>query len=167
MTREALDRRTAIGNHYEMRALLVLAISSAALATPSCGGSSKPAEQPVASTTPPPPPPPACNEAPANPGEAMAKEPQVLSACMAGATKIDANLCGQAKIAFEIGKDGRVTRAEVASSTLPAGITDCIKARLAALQYACPKEGTAAYTLPIGLPTGSATGVCPGLPPGN
>lgn len=87
-----------------------------------------------------------------------------MSACLAGATKLDANLCGQAKIAFEIGKDGRVTRAEVASSTLPPGITDCIKARLAALQYACPKEGTAAYTLPVGLPTGTATGVCPGLP---
>ncbi len=147
-----------------MRALLVLAIASVGLFV-ACGGSNKPAEQPaVATASAAPPPPPACNEAPANPAEAMAKEPQVLSACMAGAGKIDANLCGQAKIAFEIGKDGRVTRAEVASSTLPVGVTDCIKARLAALQYACPKEGTAAYTLPIGLPTGAATGVCPGLP---
>jgi hypothetical protein len=145
-----------------MRALLALAIAFTSVVA--CGGSNKPVEQPPVATAPTAAPPPACNEAPANPTEAMAKEPQVLSACLAGAAKLDANLCGQAKIAFEIGKDGRVTRAEVASSTLPVGVTDCIKARLAALQYACPKEGTAAYTLPVGLPTGSATGACPGLP---
>jgi hypothetical protein len=108
---------------------------------------------------------PACTQGPANPAEVLAKEPAVLQACIASGGKIDANLCGSAKIAVEVGKDGRVVRAEVAQSTLPAGVTDCIKARLAAVTYACPAEGTATYTVPVGLPIGGATGACPGFAP--
>ncbi|MGZ3419817.1 MAG: hypothetical protein ACXWUG_31470 [Polyangiales bacterium] len=107
---------------------------------------------------------PACTQGPANPAEVLAKEPAVLQACIASSGKIDANLCGSAKIAVEVGKDGRVVRAEVAQSTLPVGVTDCIKARLAAVTYACPAEGTATYTVPVGLPIGGPTGACPGLP---
>ncbi len=133
-----------------------------------CGGS-QPAPQNVepqgsAIATAPPPPPP-CTDAPFNPAEALAKEPAVLNACLASAGKFEPSLCGQAKIAFEIGKDGRVTRAEVAQSSLPTGVTECLKARLAAMQFACPKEGTATYTVPVGLPIGTPTGACPGLEP--
>ncbi|MBI2391475.1 MAG: AgmX/PglI C-terminal domain-containing protein [Deltaproteobacteria bacterium] len=136
-----------------------------------CGGSSKPPAEPApvpsaslapaapTATTP------ACSDAPANPGDAIAKEPQVFNACLASAGKMDGgSLCGQAKIAVEIGKDGRVSRAEVASSTLPPAVTDCLKARLSAMQFACPKEGTGTYTVPFGLPIGSPTGACPGMP---
>lgn len=133
-----------------------------------CGGSNKPPETqtgtftsvaaPSASAPP-------CSDAPANPAAAMAKEPGVFNACLGGLSKMTGNLCGHAKIAVEIGKDGRVTRAEVADSSLPPGVTDCIKARLEAQQYACPKEGTATYTVPLGIPMGnSPTGECPGLP---
>jgi hypothetical protein len=106
-----------------------------------------------------------CTDAPLNPAEAMAKEPGVMNACLASAAKGGvAAPCGNAKIAVEIGKDGKVIRADVADSTLPPGVTDCLKARLAAMQYACPKEGSATYTVPIGLPTGGVGGGCPGLP---
>ncbi len=144
-----------------MRLLLVLTLSLLA-----CGGSNKPVETapPVASAAPAPPPPPPCKDGPLNPAEAMAKEPNVFSACLGGVGKLTGNFCGQAKIAVEIGKDGRITRSEVASSTLPPGVTDCIKARLEAVQYACPKEGTATYTVPLGIPIGHPTGECPGLP---
>src|SRR5688572_27567988 len=93
-----------------------------------CASSNKPVETapPVASAAPAPPP---CKDAPMNPMEAMAKEPNVYSACLGGLGKMTGNFCGQAKIAVEIGKDGRVVRSEVASSTLPPGVTDCIKAR--------------------------------------
>jgi hypothetical protein len=127
-----------------------------------CGGSSKPAETaPVATAAALPPSPPPCTDAPVNPGDAIAKEPAVLNECLAGVAKIEPNLCGQAKIAFEIGRDGKVTRAEVASSSLPTGMTDyCIRARLSALQYACPRDGSATYTIPLGLPI--PPGACPG-----
>lgn len=109
---------------------------------------------------------PACSDAPANPAEVMAKEPAVLSTCLASAGKVDTNLCGKAQIAVEVNKDGRVVRAEVASSTLPTAVTDCMKARLSSIQYACPKEGSATYTVPVGIPIGNdPTGACPGLPP--
>lgn len=149
-----------------MRGLLAIVFALALGAA--CGGSNKPPETQtgpftsvapsVAASAPP------CSDAPANPAEAMAKEPNVFSACLAGASKMTGNFCGHAKIAVEVGKDGRVTRSEVASSTLPAGVTDCIKARLEAVQYACPKEGTATYTVPLGIPIGSPVGECPGLP---
>jgi hypothetical protein len=84
---------------------------------------------------------------------------------MAPGGKLDGNLCGSAKIAVEIGKDGRVVRAEVAQSTLPESVTNCIKARLAAVTYACPAEGTATYTVPVGLPISGASGACPGMAP--
>ena len=64
-------------------------------------------------------------------------------ACLAQGGKLDGNVCGSAKIAVEIGKDGRVVRAEVAQSTLPESVTNCVKARLAAVTYACPAEGRA------------------------
>lgn len=134
-----------------------------------CGGASQEpkaaAPGPFTSVAAPPPSAntPACSDGPANPAEEIAKEPALFNACFAAA-KLDPNLCGQAKIAVEIGKDGRVTRAEVASSTLPQGVTDCLKARLSAARYACPKEGTGTYTVPFGLPIGSPTGACPGLP---
>jgi len=118
--------------------------------------------EPTATASATPPPPPACTDAPANPGEVIAKEPGVFNACLAGA-KPDPNLCGNAKIAVTIGKDGRVSNAQVAQSSLPAGVTDCIKARLAAMQFACPKEGSATYTIPVGMP-GTPAGGCPGLP---
>jgi hypothetical protein len=145
-----------------MRALLL----ASTLSVLACGGSNPPAETApaVASAAPAPPPPPPCKDGPVNPGEAMAKEPNVFAACLGGASKLTGNFCGQAKIAVEIGKDGRITRSEVASSTLPPGVTDCIKARLEAVQYACPKEGTATYTVPLGIPVGHPTGECPGLP---
>lgn len=133
-----------------------------------CGGSSKPAAEPAPVTSAsvaPTAPTPACSDAPANPADAIAKEPQVFNACLASAGKLEGgSLCGQAKIAVEIGKDGRVSRAEVASSTLPPAVTDCLKARLSAMQFACPKEGTGTYTIPFGLPIGSPTGACPGVP---
>jgi len=149
------------------RAVVLLAASIVVGIAAACGGGAKPANEPapVASasvaptaTTP------ACSDAPANPAEVIAKEPALFNACFASAGKLDPNLCGQAKIAVEIGKDGRVSRAEVASSTLPPGVTDCLKARLGAIQYACPKEGSGTYTVPFGLPIGSPTGACPGLP---
>lgn len=153
-----------------MRSLLLFtgALSIAiptAVAGAGCGSQPPPqtAEGQTSTVATAPPPPPPCTEAPFNPAEVLAKEPGVLNACLASAGKIEPNLCGQAKIAFEIGKDGRITRAEVAQSSLPAGVTECIKARLAAMQFACPKEGTATYTVPIGLPLGSATGACPGM----
>jgi hypothetical protein len=150
-----------------MRALLSLfAALSIAVA---CGGTNKPPETqtgpftsvaPSAVATAPP-----CSDAPANPLEAMAKEPKVFQQCLGGINNMTGSFCGHAKIAVEVGKDGRVTRSEVASSTLPPGVTDCIKARLEAQQYACPKEGTATYTVPLGIPIGnSPTGECPGLP---
>jgi len=106
-----------------------------------------------------------CTDAPLNPADAMAKEPGVINACLTSAAKGGvAAPCGNAKIALEVGKDGKVIRADVADSSLPPAVTDCIKARLAAMQYACPKEGSATYTVPIGLPLGGAGGACPGLP---
>ena len=149
-----------------MRAISILPLLFAVpLIGIACGSSNKPAETvpPVASASAPAAPP-ACNDAPANPAAAMAKEPSVFGACLGGVGKLTGNFCGQAKIAVEIGKDGRITRSEVASSTLPPGVTDCIKARLEAIQYACPKEGTATYTVPLGIPIGHPTGECPGLP---
>jgi hypothetical protein len=129
-----------------------------------CGGSTPPPANPdpaastsVATTAPTHPP---CSDAPFNPGDVMTKEPAVLNACFASAGKITPNFCGSAKIAVEIGKDGRVTRAEVADSTLPEGVTECMKARLANMQFACPKEGSGTYTIPVGMPVGG----CPGMP---
>lgn len=152
-----------------MRALLVATSIGVALGV-ACGGSNKPPETQtgpftsVAASSAAPTAPP-CSDAPANPMDAMAKEPQVFNACLGGLSKMTGAICGHAKIAVEIGKDGRVTRSEVASSTLPPGVTDCIRARLDAQQYACPKEGTATYTVPLGIPIGSSpTGECPGLP---
>lgn len=150
-----------------MRAGIVLSLALALGIATACGGGNKPATDPVtvsSASAAPTPTTPACSDAPANPAEVMAKEPAVFNACFASAGKLDPNLCGQAKIAVEIGKDGRVARAEVASSTLPQGVTDCLKARLSAIQYACPKEGSGTYTVPFGLPIGSPTGACPGLP---
>ncbi len=103
---------------------------------------------------------PPCSDAPVNPADVIAKEPAILNACLASAGKGAPNPCGSAKIAIEVGKDGRVTRAEVAQSTLSEGATDCIKARLAAMQFACPKEGSGTYTIPVGMPVGG----CPGMP---
>ena len=104
-----------------------------------------------------------CNDAPQSPGDVMAKEPTVFQTCLAGA-KPDPNLCGSAKIAVTIGKDGKVSSAQVAQSTLPAGVTECIKARLSSMQFACPKEGSASYTLPVGFGSPTGTGGCPGIP---
>ncbi len=148
-----------------MRAIAVLSVSLAFGVFTACGGSAQPANTPApgpstsvaaapTSTTP------ACSDAPANPAEVIAKEPALFNACFAStAGKLDPSLCGQAKIAVEIGKDGRISRAEVASSTLPPAVTDCLKARLASIQYACPKEGSGTYSVPFGLPIG-----CPGMP---
>lgn len=141
--------------------LVALALAAA------CGGKGEaksPATDPTASASTIAAPPPACADAPANPGEVIAKEPNVFSACLAGAAKPGPNPCGSAKIAVTIGKDGRVSDAQVAQSTLPEGATDCIKARLAAMQFACPKEGSATYTIPVGFPGATPSGGCPGLP---
>jgi hypothetical protein len=161
------DHRVMVTRSSASRALVApfLALAFALLSVAACGskGGAKSPEgtEPTASTTAStPPPPPACADAPANPGEVLAKEPTVFNACLAGA-KPDPKLCGSAKIAVTIGKDGRVSNAQVAQSTLPDGVTDCIKARLAAMQFACPKEGSASYTIPVGFP---GTGGCPGLP---
>jgi hypothetical protein len=108
--------------------------------------------------------PPECKEAPLDPTAVIAKEPALLNACLANAGKVDANLCGSAKIALKVGKNGRVQNAEVAQSTLPVAVTDCVKARLSALQYACPSDDSAVYTVPVGLPIGGPAGECPGMP---
>lgn len=145
-----------------MRRFLVLLVPLLGLGLSlACGskGDAKSPSEPTATTTgtilPPTPP---CNDAPANPGEVVAKEPGVFNACLSGAAKPDPKLCGNAKISVTIGKDGKVSNAQVAESTLPEGVTDCIKARLGAMQFACPKEGSANYTVPVGVP-------CPGMPP--
>jgi hypothetical protein len=146
---------------------LVISVSATFILAVACGPKQQVYDPSTAASASAPPAPSAtvaCTEGPANPAEVLAKEPAVLQACMASA-KIDANLCGSAKIAVEVGKDGRVVRAEVAQSTLPAGVTECIKARLAAVTYACPAEGTATYTVPVGLPIGGQTGACPGFAP--
>lgn len=150
-----------------MRAVATLSLAFALGVATACGGGNKPANEPApvaSASAAPAPTTPACSDAPVNPAEVIAKEPAVFSACFAPGGKLDPNLCGQAKIAVEIGKDGRVSRAEVASSSLPQAVTDCLKARLSAIQYACPKEGSGTYTVPFGLPIGSPTGACPGLP---
>ena len=116
----------------------------------------------TAPTTPPPNPP--CVDAPTNPGDVLAKEPGIVSACVANAGKFDTNLCGSAKIAVKIGKNGKVQSSEVAQSSLPIPVTDCIKARLASMQYACPTDDSAVYTVPVGLPLGGPNGECPGMP---
>lgn len=111
-----------------------------------------------------PPLPPPCQDQPFNPSDVLAKEPGIVSACVANAGKLDTNLCGSAKIAVKIGKNGKVQSSEVAQSSLPIPVTDCIKARLAAQQYACPSDDSAVYTVPVGLPLGGPNGECPGMP---
>ena len=106
---------------------------------------------------------PACKDAPPNPMVEIARQPAIVQACLANAAKVDANVCGSAKIDVRIGKDGKVSSAEVAQSTLPLPVTDCIKARLAAMQFACPSEGSASYTVPVGMPGGGPNGECPGI----
>lgn len=106
---------------------------------------------------------PACKDAPPDPAVEIARQPQIFQACFANATKVDANLCGSAKIDVRLGKDGKVQNAEVAQSTLPLPVTDCIKARLGAMQFACPAEGSASYSVPVGLPGGGPNGECPGV----
>ena len=106
-----------------------------------------------------------CKDAPVNPGDAIAKEPGVFNQCITNAGKLDPNVCGSAKIAVKIGKNGRVQDAEVAQSTLPVAVTDCIKARLGELQFACPTDDSAVYTVPVGFPVGGGPhGECPGMP---
>jgi hypothetical protein len=107
---------------------------------------------------------PPCVDAPANPADVIAKEPAILNACLANAGKVDANLCGSAKIAVKLGRNGKVQNAEVAQSTLPIPVTDCVKARLAAMQFACPTDDSAVYTIPVGLPLGGPNGECLGMP---
>src|SRR3954465_7245404 len=103
---------------------LVIAVSATFVLAVACGPKQQVYDPSTAASASAPPAPSAavaCTEGPANPAEVLAKEPAVLQACMTSA-KIDANLCGSAKIAVEVGKDGRVVRAEVAQSTLPAGV---------------------------------------------
>lgn len=111
-----------------------------------------------------PPPPPECKEQQPNPGDILAKEPGIVTACITNAGKVDANLCGSAKIALQLGRNGKVQNAEVAQSTLPIPVTDCIKARLAAITFACPSTDSAVYSIPVGLPGGGPNGECLGMP---
>jgi hypothetical protein len=147
-----------------MRAAAACTLSVFVLASLVACGSSQPQTVtggPVPDPTPASAPP--CKDAPVDPGVELARQPQIIQACLANATKVDANVCGSAKIDVRIGKDGKVSQAEVAQSTLPLPVTDCIKARLAAMQFACPGEGSASYTVPIGLPGGGPNGECPGI----
>jgi hypothetical protein len=144
-----------------MRAAAVLLLSVAMVA---CGGKqSEPTTVTGGPVPDPAPAPPACKDAPPDPGVELSRQPQIIQACLANAAKVDANLCGSAKIDVRIGKDGKVSQAEVAQSTLPLPVTDCIKARLAAMQFACPGEGSASYTVPVGIPGGGPNGECPGI----
>ena len=118
----------------------------------------------IVGTAPPPPPP--CKEAQPSPGDILAKEPGIVTACITNAGKVNTNLCGSAKIALKLGRDGKVQNAEVAQSTLPIPVTDCIKARLAAITFACPSSDSAVYSIPVGLPGGGPNGECPGMPAG-
>jgi hypothetical protein len=142
---------------------LVFAFSIAALVA--CGGKQSEPQTVTGGPVPDPAPSanPACKDAPPDPGVELSRQPQIIQACLANAAKVDANLCGSAKIDVRIGKDGKVSQAEVAQSTLPLPVTDCIKARLAAMQFACPSEGSASYTVPVGLPGGGPNGECPGV----
>ena len=107
-----------------------------------------------------------CTNAPPNPAEELARQPQIFQACLQNAGKIDANLCGSAKLAIKLGKDGKVQNAEVAQSSLPIAVTDCLKARLGAMQFACPSDDSAVYAVPVGIAGGGPNGECPGMPAG-
>src|SRR5262245_29998061 len=92
-----------------------------------CGGARKPVEgESRAVVTPgtlaPSAPPPPCSDAPMKPGEVIAKEPTVFNTCLASAGAAPQALCGNAKIAVEVGKDGRISRAEVTQSSLPPAV---------------------------------------------
>ena len=110
---------------------------------------------------------PPCNNAPPSPVEELARQPQLFRACLQNVGRLDPNLCGSAKLAIKLGKDGKVQNAEVTQSSLPVAVTDCLKARLGAIQFGCPSDDSAVYTVPVGLAGGGPNGECPGIPIGT
>jgi hypothetical protein len=74
--------------------------------------------------------------------------------CYVRALKDDPNLRGKVTVIATVGANGEVTKTNVAKTSLPKSLTDCITARVGAAQFAPPDKAPAKVTIPIQLEQG-------------